>query len=75
MLTFKNYKFGEANCTGCLISWIQATLNWKELQFKKKKASIRLPVGKLMWEDPAHWEHVTLGRCYWMLYENKLSKS
>lgn len=48
MLTFKNCKFGEASCTGCLISWIQATLNWKELQLKKKKASIRLPVGKLM---------------------------
>lgn len=37
MLTFKNCKFGEANCTGCLTSWIQATLNWKELQLKKKK--------------------------------------
>lgn len=66
MLMFKNCELGQALCTTCFISWIQARLLWKEeSQLRKKKKKKRLPVGKLTCEGPAHWKHATLGRWYW----------
>lgn len=70
MLTFKNYKFGEVNCTGCLISWIQATLNWKELQFKKKKRFYQVACWQVDVRGPS-----ALGACHpWQVLLDAIRK-
>lgn len=58
MLTFNNceLELGQATCTDRSVSLTQARIIWekKPQKKKKKKASIRLSVGKLMWEGTAH---------------------